>query len=401
MSMKKSIYVILITLLIVLPLFSGQSNADREIARTQEYIAAATKQGQAKISALKAYVKKFPDKTKKWTKLAFYQLAVESFQGQKYADAVKYGDQVLKMGSPGAGEEGRLYLIIANSYGVKSASIFNKDTAIAKVNKAISFATQKKLNDVLAEAKKLKKQLSGPPPKKISPEQKIKMHYSEDDFSQAISFYKTLGAADKSNPEIHKTYANALFKARKYDSALKEFEALYAKDTQAIFAFRMADIYTKKARRNKALTDKAVDFYIEASLLYNKEGKASNGKAAYGKAEYQMFEKYGFNAKIKAYNKKLKSQQSSASKNIAAIAALKKKLKKHKRKIEREYERNDMAAPQYEHDKTAQMEKKLAALESGAPAGGDDAGAKLQEERSKIKKDLSSKLAEAKKRLGL
>ena len=52
--MKKLIFVTLITLLIVLPGLSQQSDADREVARTQDYIAAATKKGAAKINALKA-----------------------------------------------------------------------------------------------------------------------------------------------------------------------------------------------------------------------------------------------------------------------------------------------------------------------------------------------------------
>jgi tetratricopeptide (TPR) repeat protein len=388
--------------MIVLPCFSsGQAGTDRELARTQEYIAAATKQGKPKIDALKAYIKKFPDTTKKWTKLAYYQLAVEYFQTKDYSQAVNYGNKTIKIGPPGDGEEGRLYLIIANSYGVKSASIFNKDKALEWVGKAISFAQSKQLNDVLAEARKLKKSLSGPPPKKISPEQQIKMNYSDGDYRAAIAFYRKLGAGDKSNPEIHKTYANSLFKANQFDSALKEFEALYGKDKQAIFAVRMADIYARKGSRNKALIDKAVDYYLEASVLYNKENKSSNSKAAYGKAEYQLFEKYGFNDKIKKYNQQLKKQQSSAQKNEEAIREKKRAIRKQERHIYRTYTSQDLAAPQYEQDKLNKLKRDLRALESGATPGATDEGAKLEEERKRIKKELADKLAAAKKRLGL
>jgi tetratricopeptide (TPR) repeat protein len=398
--MRKTIYVILVTLLIALPCLHGQ-DTDRELARTQEYIGAATKQGQAKINALKAYVKKFPDKSKKWTKLAYYQLAVEHFQLKKYATAVQYADQCLKMGAPGPGEEGRLHLIIANAYGVKSASIFNQETAVKKVNKAISFAKAKKLNDVLAQAKKLKGKLTGPKKPKLTPEQKMKMLYSEEDYSGAIAHYRTLGAGDKANPEIHKLYANSLFKSRKFDSALKEYMALYGKEKKAQFAARIADINARKGRRNKALLDKAVDYYLEASLLYKKEGNNSNSRAAYGKAEYNLFEKYGYNAKIKAYNRKVQRQQSSAKKNTEAIAKKKREIKKQSRHMERTYTRNDLAAPQFERDKLAKLQKQLRALESGAPAGGDDEGDKLKEEHNRIKKELKDRLAAAKKRLGL
>jgi len=399
--MKKFIYVILITLLMVLPCLAKQTDADKEVARTQEFIAATMKKGAEKISALNAYVKKFPESSSRWTRLAYYNLVVEYFQTKKYAQAAKFGEKTLKMGSLSEGEEGRLLLVVANSYGVKSASIFNKDKALEWAKKAVSFAQAKNVKDVLAEAKKLKKQLSGPPPKKISPEQKIKMHYADEEFSAAISYYKGLGAADKNNPEIHKTYANALFKANKLDSALNEFKTLYSKDKKGIFAIRLADIYAKKSRRNKKLIDLAVDYYLEASLLYSKEGNSSNQKVAYQKAEYQLFEKYGFNAKIKKYNETLKKSRSSVQKNESEIRRLKRELRKHKRRLYREYDAQDLEAPSYERDKTRKLQQKIRALESGVSPQSTDAGAKLEEERKRIKKELDELKAKAKKRLGL
>lgn len=392
--MKKIIYVILITLLIALPCFS-QKNADREIARTQEYIGAATQKGAAKIAALKAYVKKFPDKSKKWTKLAFYQLAVESFQTKKYADCVKYSDQTLKMGAPGDGEEARLYLIIANSYAIKSASIFDKDKALKWVNKAIAFAQSKKLNDVIGQARKLKKGVKGKPAPQMPKDKKMLMHYSEGDYKDAIALYKTLSATDKAKPDIKKTYGNCLFKANMYNTALKVFEGLYANDKQALFATRLADIYAKKKLR-----EKSINYYLEAGLLYKKEGKSSNGKAAHGKAQYQLFEKAGYNKLIRAYNAKVKRQRNSAAKNVEAIKKKKREIRKHKRHMYKTYESQDIAAPQYEHDKTDKLDKQLRLLKSGAPAG-DTGGDDLEAKRKEILKDLATRLAAAKKRLGL
>lgn len=394
--MKNLIYVILITLLIALPCLAAQTDADREVARTQEFIAATQKQGAAKISALNAYIKKFPESSSRWTRLAYYHLTVENFQTKKYAAAVKYGEKTLKMGSLSPGEEGRLLLVIANSYGVKSASIFNKDKALEYAKKAVSFAQSKKLKDVLSEAKKLKTKLSGPPPKKINPEQKIKMHYSDEEYSEAISYYRGLGAADKNNPEIHKTYANALFKARRLDSALKEFNTLYSKDKKGIFAIRLADIHAKKKR-----IASAVDFYLEAGLLYGKEDSSSNQKVAFQKAEYQLFEKYGFNAKIKKYNASLKKQKSSSQKNEEKIRRLKRELRKHKRRLQREYEMQDLDPPAFEKSKTRKLEQQLAALESGVSEQSTDEGAKLEEERKRIRKELDDLKAKAKNRLGL
>jgi tetratricopeptide (TPR) repeat protein len=383
--------------LVVLPCLFGQANADREVKRTQDFIAATTKKGTEKVNTLKAYIKEFPETSSRWTRLAHYHLAIGYFELKDFAKAVEYANKTLKIGSLEAGEEGRLYLVIANSYGVKSASIFNTDKALEFANKTVSFAESKKLDDVLTEAKKLKRQLSGPPPKKISPEQQIKMHYSDEDFSAAISYYQKLGAADKANPEIHKTYANALFKANKLDSALKEFKALYAKDKKAVFALRLADIYANKARRNKALNDSAVNYYLEASVLYGKEGSSSNRNIAYKKAEFQLFEKSGFNKKVKALADQHKKSQASAEKNKSQIRRAKFELRKLLRQIQREY--TDIDPPPYVTEKVKELRKKIAALESGASPQATDAAAKLEEEKKKIQDELKSLLEKVKKQL--
>jgi len=399
--MKKLIYVILVTILIALPLLS-QKDADREVARTQDFIKASTQKGQAKITALNAYIKKFPETTSRWTRLAHYHLAVEYFTLQKYGECVKYGDKTLKLGSLSPGEEGRLYLIMANSYGVKSASIFNKDKALELAKKAVSFAQSKNLKDVLSQAQKLKKQLSGPPPKKISPEQQIKMHYSDADYDLAVSFYKKLPAADKSNPEIHATYAKALFKDNKFDSALKEFKALYAKNKKGIYAFRIAECYANKGKRNKQLYGNAVDFYLDAHFLYKKEGSSTNAKVADQKAGYYLFEKYGYTKKIDRYNSKLKRQRGSAQKNEDAIASKKVQIRKHQRHIRKTYERQDLPTPQYELDKLKKLNRELTNLQSGGSGGGevDAEGKKLKEEEARILKELKELKAKAKTRIG-
>lgn len=395
--MKKVLFVILFMALVVIPCLFGQANADREVKRTQDFIAATTKKGTEKVNALNAYIKEFPETSSRWTRLAHYHLAIGYFELKNYGKAVEYANKTLKIGSLEAGEEGRLYLVIANSYGVKSASIFNQEKALEFANKAVSFAQSKNLNDVLGEAKKLKRQLSGPPPKKISPEQQIKMHYSDEDFSAAISYYQKLGAADKANPEIHKTYANALFKANKLDSALKEFKALYSKNKKAIFALRMADIYAQKAKGNNSLNDSAVNYYLEASVLYGKEGSSSNQGIAYKKAEFQLFEKYGFNKKVKALADQQKKNQASAEKNESQIRRAKFDLRKLQRQIQREYV--DIDPPPYITDKVKELQKKIRALESGASPQATNEAEKLEAEKKKIQDELKSLLAKVKKQL--
>ncbi|MCK4764398.1 MAG: tetratricopeptide repeat protein [Candidatus Aminicenantes bacterium] len=396
--MKKLTLLLLIFILAVLPAFSDKKE-DRELVRTQDYIAAATKTGAAKIQALQAYIKKFPDIKQKWTKFAYYSLTEESFKTNKYGDAVKYGKNSLEIGVPGqGGEEARLYLILANSLGITGSPVFNKDEALKYVNKAVSFSTQKNLKDTLQAAKDLKKKLSGPPPKKLSPEQKIKMHYGNEEYAEAISFYKNLGEVEKADPEIHETYANALYKSKKYSAALKEFEALYADNKKAIYASRMADMYEKQKKR-----DPAVKYYLEASLLYQEEQNSTNRQVTFKRAQYNIHEKYDLNKRIEKYNKALQNQQSSAKKNVDQIAGMKRKIRREGRRLRKDYERQGMDPPQYELDKVQKLKDKLAKLESGGDSSGGvgDEGAKIEAEKKKIEAELKSLLNSAKKRLNL
>lgn len=396
-----AIFVILVAQLLVLPCLANQAESDIEVARTQEYIAAATKKGAAKIDALKAYIQKFPDKNVKWTKLAYYQLAVEYFTVENYTEAVKYGETTLQMGAPGEGEEGRLYLIIANAYAIKNAPTYNQDKANSMIEKAINFAKSKNLNDVLSEAKKLKSKLSAPAAPKMTPEQKFKFHYSNEEYTDAITAFKALSPAEKNNTELHTFYANCLFKADQFDNAIKEYETIYAKNKTAIVATRQADIYIQKARRNKALLDKAISFYLEAHLLYQKEGNANNSKAAYKKAEFELFEKYGFNDKIKKINQDVQKQQSSSAQNASTIRRLKYELRKEENRINKEYTNNGIEPPDFENKKLDDLRTKIDQLESGASPQVSDAASKLENDRLQIQEELKKLLADAKKRLGM
>lgn len=398
--MKRLLFVILITLFLVLPALS-QDDADREIARTQDYIAAATKKGTAKINALKAYITKFPEESSKWTKLALYQLAIEYYSVKNYGEAVKQGEKRLKVGGFGKGEEGRLTLVVANSLGIKNTPQFNKDKALKYTNKAIALAKKDGDNAVLKAAQGLKKSLSGPPPKVMSPEQKMKMHYSNDEYSEAISYYKTLGASDKANIEIHLVYANSLFRANRYDSALKEYQAIYAKEKRAVVALRMGDIYNKKGRRNKAMYENAATYYVHAGYLYKKDGNNSNSKVAFQKAQAALGDKYGFNRQVTALERKQKQNVASAKKNEQLIRRKERDLRKKKRELYRKYEAVDMLPPPHERDAVAKLEKEIKALKSGVSASDAGEADKLNELAAKIRKELDALKSKVKKELGV
>lgn len=401
--MKKLIFVLVFMSLIILPCLA-QSDADKEVARTQEFVAASIKKGAEKIGALKAYIQKFPETSSKWTVLAYYNVAMESLLLNDCSQAVQYGEKALKM-ELGDAEHGRLLLILANAYGNKKGSVFNLDKGNDYVDKTISFAETKNLDDVLNEARKLKAQLAGPPPKKMTPEQQIKYSFSLSDYNAVISYYQQLPASDKANEEIHKTYANSLFKADKYDAALNEFQALNNKGKKAIYASKIAEIYGIKAKRNKALVDNVIDAYLDASILYSKEGSSANAKTCMDTARYQLYEKYGTNDRIKKYNATVGTEQNSSKKNEVEIARLEKDLRKEQRRLRKEYESQDIEAPQYELDKIKKLEKKIEALKSGASSSSaapkNDESKKLEEELKRVNQEFEDLVAKAKKRMGM
>ncbi len=357
------------------------------------------KTASTRIAALKKYISTYTDTSNKFVKLAYYQLALNYFENKDYSNAVRTGEKTFTLGSLGTGEEARLNLVLANSYGIKSFSGFNKDTALKYISKAISLGNEAGDNDVISTAKKLKNSLTGPPPKKVSPEQKIKMHYSDEEYRQAISYYNSMGSSDKNNPEIKKIYAYSLFKEKRYDTALVVFRSLYEKDKKGVFPKYIGDIYSKKANSNKSFHNSAAINYLEASVLYKKEGSASNEKIAAGKAKVELENKYGYKAKYNKYQAELKKQKSSSQMNEKAIRDVKKEIRDFKRYLRKTY--RDVQAPKYEFDKLEKLEAKAERLESGGStsSSGSKIGEELLQLRKKIDAEYNSLLSDAEKKL--
>jgi len=402
--MKKAIVVVaglLISVACCSPLFCQD---DADISFTQEYIAAMTKKpGNARIQAFEAYVKKFPDTTKKFTRLAHYWIAMDSFQLQDYAKAAEVGKKCLSFDGYEQGELARLNLMLGNSYGVKSASIYNKDLALKYTNAAISVASSTQgLGDVLQAAKDLKSKLTTPPPPSETPEQKMKrLVLQDEDFQGAVSAYGKMGSGDKSNPEIRRMYGTALMRSGRNQDAVNVFKEMMTEDPSAKIAYRLGQAYTELSKKSGSAFDPSVRYLIEAGLRYDNEGNQSNEKIAMAKAEHQLFTKYGYFRKLDQYNAKVKQQQASASRNEAEISRLKREEFKQKRHIRRNYTSIDLEAPQYEYDKLAAIQKKLRLAQSG---GTSDSAAEmdaLKKEEARIKAEFRKKVSEIKAEIKL
>jgi len=392
---------VLIAVLIVFPLF-GQNDEDMEIARAQDYTEAILKKTpEEKVEAFKAYIQKYPETSQKFTKLAYYMLTVSYFHVGDYVQTARTGEKTMTLGDlPNRGEQARLYLVTGNAYAVKSASIYDKEKAMDYVNRAITLARGHD-NEVLSAAQNLKKSLTGPPPKQMTPEQKIKMLVHQDsDYNGAISFYRGLGGSDKSKPEIHETYAVALLKSNRLDQALQEFTRLHSTTPKGKYAKNIAEVYAAKAKRDKSFFDKVVDMYIEAALLFRKEGDMSKYNAALKLGQFQLFEKYDFNDKIKRYNAMAQQSKSSAAKAKAEIDRYERELRKHMRHLRNTYEYNDLDPPDYEIKKQRDLERKIARLKSGGSAESDAEGEKLLEEKRRIEREFNDRVSAKRTAIG-
>ncbi len=352
----------------------------------------------SRIKALKSYIQTYTDTTNKFVKLAYYQLSLNYFEGKDYTNAIKFGEKTLSLGKLGNGEEARLNLVLANSYGIKSFSGFNKDKALKYTKKAIKLGKLAGDDKVVSTANRLKSSLSGPPPRKLSPEQKIKKLYSDEDFRGVINTFSSFSESIKNKEEISKIYGYALFKLKKYDKALKQFKNLYSKYKKGTYAKYIADIYAKRSRYDKSLYTQAAIFYLDASILYKNEGSSSNSKIAAGKAKVMLENKYGYKSKYISYQKEIKKQQSSSQKHTSEIRNTKKKIRDFKRYMRKTY--RDVQAPQFEYDKLSKLEKRLEKLESGSSnsSSSNKTGEALVKLRKKIDSEYEQLLKSSKEK---
>jgi tetratricopeptide (TPR) repeat protein len=383
--MKRFIFFILVSLFILIPVFSSQRASEKDPNPIDSFVDAMKKQeGTVRINALKLYIKQFPETTSRWTRLAYFNIALEYYKIKEYAEAVKHGEKLFSIGKFGKGEEGRLALVIAESYGLKSSPVFNKKKAFQYINIAISAAKASNDKELLKAAQNLESQLSAAKQSTMSPEQKIKRLFSMKKFLEVKSYYETLNAADRSNPEIHKIYADAFFRLNRNDAAIKEFKTLYEKRKKAIYAYRLGTIYSNKANAkkniNKTLSDISANYFIEAGLLYREEGNINNQENAFGKAKAALSVKYGYNKLVKEYNEFCDTFKKRGKKNESAIREKKREIRKLKKEIRNYEHETGHDAPPYMYEDLNKKETELKELE----AGGADFS-KLAEYEKKIK----------------
>jgi len=372
-----------------------------------DYTTSLTKTSVAeRITALEAYIKNYPDPAQNvFTKLAYYWLTVNYYNNKNYDKAIRNGEKAIALGGLEAKLEASTYLILGNSYGVKSFSGYSQEKALKWADKAIEFSQKNEISDIAKQAQALKNELSGvaaKPAKELTSLEKIGVLYTQKKYEEAISKFNTFSESEKIDEKIFEIYARSLVAANKLEAAVKEFSDAYAKNRKAINAERLGNIYLEKAKKDKKFYDQAINYYIEAGLLYQNDKNSSRQAALLKNAQFWLFEKYEFNARIKKYNATVKPVKPVAS-NDKEIKKLERDYDKLERQLNETY--GDVEMPGYEQDKLDKIQQQIDKLRAGNAKPADDpnaaAAAELLKEQQRIEAEFKTLTAQAKKKLGL
>jgi len=359
-----------------------------------------------RIAALEAYIKNYPDPAQNvFTKLAYYWLTVNYYNNKNYEKAIRNGEKAMALGGLEAKLEATVYLIMGNSFGVKSYSGSSQEKALKWADKALDFAQKNEVADIIKDAQTLRNELTGAtakPAKELTSLEKIGVLYTQKKYEEAISKFNTFSESEKNDEKIFEIYARSLMSANKLDAAVKEFSDAYAKNRKAINAERLGNIYLEKAKKDKKFYDQAINFYIEAGLLYQNDKNSSRQAALLKNAQFWLFEKYDFNAKIKKYNATVKPVKPVTS-NDKEIKKLERDYDKLERQLNETY--GDVEMPAYEQEKLDKIQSQIDKLKAGNAKPADDpnaaAAAELLKEQQRIEAEFKTLTAQAKKKLGL
>ncbi len=400
--MKKLLAIAVLLVLCSAPLIRAQELENAGVDYTQ----ALEKKGLERIKAFEDYVKKYPDaNANTFTKWAYYWLAVENYNSKRYNEAVSYGLKALSLGVPDKQSEATANLVLANAFGVKEGPVYDQAKAGKYADKALALAKEGNFTDILKQAQALKNALGGAsaPPKVQTPTDKINALYAARNYQGAISYYNSLDDSDKKNLTILKIYADSLFQANKYDAALEKFNEAYAKEKKGMTAERIADIYLAKSKRDAKLLDTAIEWYVEAGLLFGKEKNGGRQDTALKTAKYQLGEKYSYNERAKKYQASLKNIKPAASSNDKEIARLQKEYSKLERDLSAKYQ--DIEMPSYEQEKLDKLTAQIEKLKAGSANTGnekiDQEGEALVKDKEKIENEFNALVDKIKKRLGI
>ena len=402
--MKKILFLIVLFFLLIVSSTWGQNLENAG----SDYTMALQKKGEERVRAFEEYVKRYPDpKANVFTKYAFYWLALEHYNQKNYSEAIASGEKAIAVGIPEKRNEAGTFLILASSYGVKGSPRYNQAQATKYAEKAIAFSRENGFDDMVKQGQALKNEISGAttaaPKGPQTPVDKINALYGARNYEGAISLYNSFGEGDKKNQTILEIYADSLFQANRLDQALDKFNEAFAKQKKAATAERIAEIYAKKAKKDKKFLDMAAGAYIEAGLFYKKEGNSTRRDDDFQLAKFQIGEKYNFNDRAKKYSSAQKNVKPKVD-NTKEIKKLEKEYAQLERKLNAQYQ--DITMPDYEQARLDKLSAQIGKLKNGASGDSGDSkldqdGEALMKEKEKIDSEYNALLEKSKKNLGI
>lgn len=322
----KLIFTIIFTLLIS----TGFTQTDYTSAG-MDYTDTLVKNTTAKerVAGFKKYIQKYTDTGNQFVVLAYYQLTMNLFRTRNYSATVSYGNKTLQLKGLGDVEKAHLLLAMANSYAVKSASVFSIAKSRDFCYLARKMAQKTGSNKIARNAENILKQLDFTPISNMSASQKVKYYYHNGQYNKVISLYNSFSNRDKNKPAIHKYYALSLLKAEQYGRAIKELKMLFSRETTGFLSYKIGEAFAGRRPRKAENLQEAVEYFLQAGWLYSKAKQTRESMDAFRQAKHWLFEKHGYNkaqARLKQSGKadpnqwdKLKQKERALLKELASL----------------------------------------------------------------------------------
>ena len=185
-------------------------------------------------------------------------------------------------------------------------------------------------------------------------------------------------------------------KSGRTTSALTEYKKIYDNEKKASNAINISKIYEKQKKY-----DLAIDYNLDASVLYGNDKQYKNRTICQNKAKVILQKKYNYAAAYQKTKSSINSSQANKDKNEKLIKKKELELRRAKHEKKKMEMQSGFAAPPHVTAKIDKLQKEINALKSGKTLSSTsnkefEAFNKL---KIKIETEFKKELADARERL--
>jgi tetratricopeptide (TPR) repeat protein len=323
-KMKKTVLTTLIMVIFVSATLTAQTTAN------DEYIKAmTTSNAEQRVKLLKEYLAKYAGRGTQYENFVCAALCVQNYAGKTYRETIEYGEKALALNGLDDLTKCKVLITVAGMYSQhgqnleKAKNYASQIIEIAQADKnnnstdatpeqwekfiGAAYFTQ---GQALEKSKYLKEAVDS----YINSYNILKDAHIANNLKKAgkslydIRFYKDAEKAFEIPVAVLKDfasyafYAKTLYKNKKKEEALKYFKLAYQKQKSGEMAFYVGIILAEKAKSNPSVSQEAIRYLLDASLL-----SAANSKKAMALAESLFFnsaENSKYNENVKEIQKK-------------------------------------------------------------------------------------------------